>query len=83
MKKECWAIHYHHTFMGDVIEGTFADAVRAGIAQVKEDFGDAPLVVRTGYGAPGIDFKEEILTFESPLDLIASIKPFDKNEYED
>ena len=80
---EKWAIYYHHTFMGDVIEGTFADAVRAGIAKVKEDFGERPLVVRNGYGLPGVDYKEEILTFNSPLDLIVSIEPFDESDYED
>lgn len=76
---EKWSIYYHHTFMGDVIEGTFADAVRAGIAKVKEDFGEHPLIVRNGHGCPGIDYREEILTFNSPLDLIAYIKPFDEN----
>lgn len=80
---EKWVIYYHHTFMGDVIEGTFADAVRAGVAKVKEDFGEHPLVVRNSYGRPGVDYKEKILTFNSPLDLIASIESFDENDYED
>ena len=76
---EKWVICYRHTFLGDIIEGTFADAVRAGIAKVEEDFDGEPLEVCQGRGCPGIDYKEEVLTFNSPLDLIASIEHFNEN----
>ena len=84
MEKDLWIIYYHHSFYGDVVEGTFADAVRAGINRVEKDFEGAPtLAVRTGYGCPGIDYQEKIEVFNSPLDLIAEIERYPEDNEED
>ena len=84
MEKEKWFIYYHHSFYGDVIEGTFADAVRAGIRRVEEDFGNQPLVVVTAFGVPGTeDCREETMSFDSPLDVIDEIKRYSLDEEEE
>ena len=84
MEKESWLIYYHHSFRGDVVEGTFADAVRAGIRRVEEDFGNQPLVVVTTFGVPGTeDYREETMSFDSPLDVIDEIERYSLDEEEE
>ena len=83
MEKEKWLIYYHHSFRGDVVDGTFADAVRAGIRRVEEDFANRPLVVVTTFGAPGTeDYREEVMSFDSPLDVIDEIERYFPDEEE-
>jgi hypothetical protein len=84
MKKEKWLIYYHHSFCGDIVDGTFADAVRAGIRRIEEDFEDQPLVVKTAFGFPGTeDYREEIISFDNPLDVINKIERYSPDEEEE
>lgn len=84
MKKEQWLICYHHSFYADVVEGTFSDAVRAGIQRVEEDFNGNPLVVITTRGVPGTEnYQEEKLSFDSPLDVISEIERYIPEEDEE